>query len=58
MASLFDCKDPEWLEAQAQLAAARNMAAGPERIEALRCAGELRSLACQKLIEKDNDDEQ
>lgn len=34
MASLDDCKDKEWLQAQAQLWAAQRLPAGKERIEA------------------------
>ena len=51
MASLDDCKDKEWLQAQAQLWAAQRLPAGNERIEALRMAGMQRWLASKKFIE-------
>lgn len=55
MANLLDCKDEQWLAAEAMLEAARRMPAGSERIEALKRAGILRWLACERLFERDDD---
>ena len=55
MANLIDCKDPDWLEAEAALDAARKLPPGPRRIEAIRKAGMLRRIACEKLILRDDD---
>ena len=55
MPDLFNCRDEDWLVAQAALDAARKLPPGPGRIEALKKAGMLRRLACEKLILRDDD---
>jgi len=53
MAGLIDCRDREWLDAEALLRSAQRLPAGLERVEALKLAGMQRLLASRKLFEED-----
>lgn len=51
VSSLIDCKDAEWLEAEALLRSAQKLPAGLQRAEALRLAGVQRWNASRRLFE-------
>jgi hypothetical protein len=55
MGNLADCKDADWIAAEAALDAARKLPPGPMRFEAIKRAGHLRRLASEKFIERDDE---
>ena len=55
MANLLDCKDADWLAAEAALDAARKLPPGPMRFEAIKQAGLLRRRASERFVERDDE---
>ncbi len=58
MASLMDCTDQEWLQAESCLRSAQRLPAGPNRVEALRIAGKKRWLASGRLLQVQRGEDQ
>ena len=48
-----DSEHPDWIAAEAALKTARNLPSGPERIEALKRAGQMRYEADRKRRERE-----